>query len=171
MRAMKEVDRISLLPDVPAVYALYGGQGRSGHVAYVGIADRLRPRIEQHLVQHSRSVTTGSSAAGLNAEHITELCWWADSSFKKSPALQAAELIAFEVLDPVLRSRGRVPKQAKQLFDDETFHNRLRTLFEGQPAGRLLLPRLQDALDRIAMLEHRVEYLERHLVRRPDRRA
>jgi hypothetical protein len=158
----KEVDRVSLLPNVSAVYALYGGHGRTLHVVYVGLAERLRLRVEQHLVQHSSSVTTGVSAAGLNPEQITELRWWADASFKKRPALQAAELIAFEVLDPALRSRGRVAKQAHQLVADKTFHDKVKALFKGPATGRLSLPSLQDALDRIAMLEHRIEYLERH---------
>jgi hypothetical protein len=88
------------------------------------------------------------------------LRWWADSSFRKRSALQAAELIAFEVLDPVLRSRGNIPKQAKQLLADETFKDHVRALIAGPPTGRLLLPRLQDALDRIAMLEQRLKDLE-----------
>jgi hypothetical protein len=163
---MIEVDRVSLLPDAPAVYALYGGQGRALHVAYVGVADKLRLRAEQHLVRHSSSVTTGSSAAGLNPEHITELRWWADPSFKKRPALLAAELVAFEVLDPALRSLGKVPKQADQLLSDRTFHEEKCALFRGPPAGRLLLPRLQDALDRIAMLEQRLDDLGRPLGRK-----
>jgi hypothetical protein len=134
---MIEVDRVSLLPNVPAVYALYGGHGRALHVAYVGVADKLKLRAEQHLVRQSSSVTTGSSAAGLNPEHITELRWWADPSFKKKPALLAAELIAFEVLDPALRSLGKVSKQAEQLSSDTTFHEHMCALFGGPPAGRL----------------------------------
>jgi hypothetical protein len=158
---MIELDRISLLPHVPAVYALYGGHGKALHVAYVGVADKLRLRAEQHLVRRSSSVTTGSSAAGLNPEHITELCWWTDPSFKKKPALLAAELVAFEVLDPALRSLGNVSRQAEQLLSDTTFHEHKCALFRGPPTGRLMLPRLQDDLDRIAMLEQRLDDLGR----------
>jgi excinuclease UvrABC nuclease subunit len=40
---------ISDLPQIPAVYAMYGGKGRGRYVAYVGIAQKLRDRIVQHL--------------------------------------------------------------------------------------------------------------------------
>lgn len=58
------------LPNVPAVYAMYGGRGRSQYVAYVGVADKLRARIEQHLARRDSSMTTGTSAAMLNPDHV-----------------------------------------------------------------------------------------------------
>ena len=41
---------VAQLPNAPAVYAMYGGRGRGLYVAYVGIADDLRGRINQHLL-------------------------------------------------------------------------------------------------------------------------
>ena len=60
---VKTIHSISDLPNTPAVYAMYGGQGRSLHVAYVGIGGKLRGRVEQHLVRRGSSVATGTSAA------------------------------------------------------------------------------------------------------------
>jgi hypothetical protein len=52
---MIELTLISDLPKVPAVYAMFSGQGRSRYVAYVGLGSKFRGRIEQHLVRRDRS--------------------------------------------------------------------------------------------------------------------
>jgi hypothetical protein len=44
-RNVKTPSTIAQLPNVPAVYALYGGQHRALHVAYVGLATKLKSRI------------------------------------------------------------------------------------------------------------------------------
>lgn len=160
---MIEVQRIALLPNDPAVYAMYGGQGRRRYVAYVGVADNLRRRVEQHLERRESSVTTGFPAVGLSPERVTELHWWTDRMFRKRPELEAAELIAFDILDPALRSRGKIQKKARQIAADPAFEVPVRALFTGPPTGRLVVPTLQDALDRIAALEEQVEHLSRRL--------
>jgi hypothetical protein len=148
---------ISELPAVPAVYALYGGQGRGLHVAYVGVADRLKDRIKQHLVRRDSSIATGTSAVGLNPDYVTEVRWWEHTDFLNRDALEAAELVAFEALDPALRSRGRVTGEAKRLFDDSSWKNEMRSLFLSEASGCLAIPSLLDALDRIADLEERMQ--------------
>ena len=50
---MNELMSISDLPNTPAVYAMYGGQDRSFHVAYVGIASKLRGRVVRKAVDKS----------------------------------------------------------------------------------------------------------------------
>jgi excinuclease UvrABC nuclease subunit len=50
---------IADLPNRPALYALYGGTGRHAYVAYVGITDKLKRRVAQHLL------TRDSSAAAV----------------------------------------------------------------------------------------------------------
>jgi excinuclease UvrABC nuclease subunit len=45
---MLRVSSIDELPSVPAVYVLFGGKRGSRYLAYVGIADKLKNRIEQH---------------------------------------------------------------------------------------------------------------------------
>ena len=57
-----EVERISLLPNAPAVYAMYGGRGQGLYVAYVGVADKLRQRVEQHLERRDSLLTTRQGA-------------------------------------------------------------------------------------------------------------
>jgi hypothetical protein len=155
-----KISSISDLPNIPAVYALYGGQGHGLYVAYVGVADKLKNRIRQHLVRRDSSVTTGTSAAGLNPDYVTEVRWWEHSTFADRYVLEAAELVAFDELEPALRSRGKVTDSAKQLYSDNSWRQEMFRLFSSEPTGYLIIPSLLDALDRIADLERRVELLE-----------
>lgn len=161
---MRLVAAISELPNVPAVYAMYGGRGRSAYVAYVGMGGNLKQRIEQHLKWRDSSIATGVSAVSLNPELVTEVRWWEHSEFSESRVRQAAELVAFDVLEPVLRSRGGITVEAKQLYTDVEFNARMRAVFEGEAAGQLLISSLQSALERIADLERRVSALERRQI-------
>jgi len=154
---------LSELPNRPAVYAMYGGQGRRLYVAYVGIADVLKRRVMQHLISRDSSVATATTAAGLNPDHVTEVRWWEHPDFSERHVLQAAELVAFDVLDPVLRSRGAMPDRVKQLHGNKDFCEKMRSVFLGEPTGRLVIPTLQDALQRIAELEQRLAALEERL--------
>ena len=106
-----KIASISELPNSPAVYAMYGGHDRMRFVAYVGVADKLKRRIIQHLVNRDSSVATGTSAVGLNPDYVTEVRWWEHPRFNDWNVLVAAELMAFEVFDPALRSRGRIPRK------------------------------------------------------------
>jgi len=67
-----QIDAISDLPMVPAVYAMYDARGRSAYVPYVGIVNTLRARIEPHLIRRDSSVVTGISAACFNLYYIVE---------------------------------------------------------------------------------------------------
>ena len=80
---MIELTTITDLPNVPAVYAMYGGQGRSRYVAYVGLGSKLRSRVEQHLIRRDSSVTTGVSAVSLNPDFVTEVRWWEYPAFER----------------------------------------------------------------------------------------
>src|SRR5688572_9387516 len=157
---MQKVSSISDLPNVPAVYAMYGGRGSRQYVAYVGVADLLRQRIVQHLVRRDSSVTTGTAAVGLNPNYITEVRWWAHPDFGQRAVLTAAEEVAFDVLNPALRSRGATGREAKLLYEDSAFNERMHQLFATSPSGSLTIPSLQDALARIDDLEQRLSDLE-----------
>lgn len=161
---MKTPPTIAQLPNVPAVYALYGEQNRGLHVAYVGLATKLKSRIMQHLVTRDSSVTTGVHAVSLNPEYVTKVEWWEYPEFVDLFVLAAAELVAFDVLAPVLRSRGAPQEQAQKLYQDEEFKNKMQLLFKGDPSGYLLLPSLQERVSaletRIIELEHRIVDLE-----------
>jgi hypothetical protein len=142
---------------------MYGGHGQRVHVAYVGVADSLKKRITQHLVRCGSSVTTGTSAVMLNPDYINEIRWWEHIEFQERSVLEAAELIAFDVFEPALRSRGAIRHNSKELHEDPDFRERMQILFTGQPAGRLILRNLHDTLSMIEALERRVELLERLL--------
>lgn len=159
----KDVQRVSRVPDVPAVYALYGGRGRSLHIAYVGIAEHLRQRLEQHLEYRNSSVTTGAGVVSVNPDLVTEVHWWTHPSFMQKIHLRAAEVIAAGVLDPVLRSRGNVDLRARDLTSEPGFTGEMQALFASPPSGRLVVPTLQEAFDRIALLEQRLDDLARRL--------
>jgi hypothetical protein len=160
---MREPTSISELPNAPGVYAMYGGRGRGLHVAYVGVAGNLKRRVMQHLVRRDSSVATGTSAVTLNPDYVTEVRWWEHPDFADRHFLEAAELVASNVLDPVLRSRGNVPEKAKQLHADENFCEKMRSLLLDKPTGRLVISTLQDVLERIAELERQLAEIERHL--------
>lgn len=143
------------------------GRLRSWCLAYVGIADALRSRIEQHLVRRASSVTTNTAAVGLNPDYVTEVRWWCHVGFGERAFLEAAELVAFDVLQPCLRSRGRIEAGAKVLYAQESFQAEMRVLLAGEPAGRLVLPTLRDALERLAALESRLAALGKRLAYLP----
>jgi hypothetical protein len=120
----------------------------------------------QHLVNRDSSVTTGTSAAGINPDHVTQVGWWEHPRFDEERFLEAAELVAFEVLDPVLRSRVLGPARAKQaLEEDEGFRRTMRSMFANEPTGVLPIPTLQDAMTRLAEIERRLAALERIVAR------
>ena len=158
-----KIHSISELPNKPAVYAFYGGRGRSTYVAYVGVTKVLKDRIIEHLVKRDRSVATGTTAVVLNPDFVTEVKWWEYEEFSDWQFLQAAELVAFDVFEPALRSRGRIKKHSKELYEDPVFRENMQTLFTGEPTGHLVILTLEDALAKIEELEQRVFKLEKRL--------
>ncbi len=154
---------VSDLPNTPAVYAMYGGRGRGRYVAYVGIADSLKRRVSQHLIGRDSSVAVGTSATCLNPDYVTELRWWEHPDFDKRHMLEAAEMVAFDVLDPALRSRGAHQGEAKKQCADAAFKGKMVALFQSEPSGKLVIRTLEDAFERIAELEARLAELEDRL--------
>jgi hypothetical protein len=69
-------------------------------------------------------------------------------------------MMAFDILDPALRSRSAPQHQARELYAERAFREEMQALFSGEPAGRLVIQTLVDALERIAELEARVGELE-----------
>jgi uncharacterized protein (DUF2236 family) len=151
---------INELPTSAAVYALYGGSGARRYVAYVGIAANLRQRIRKHLIKRNSTVTAATSAVSINPDYVTELAWWASPRFAKKPAMEAAEKVAFKVLDPALRTIAPLSEEARRYHYRPKFRQDMTTLFREEPAGRIKIPALSDALDLITKLEERVARLE-----------
>lgn len=161
MGEVNQVTSIGALPRLPAVYCLYGGRGRDIHAAYIGVADSLKQRIVQHLVNRDSSISTGTTAVGLRPEYVSEIRWWENPDFSSRDVLLAAELVAFDVLEPALRSRGGIQQAAYRLYEDKVFRERMIERFLGTPSGVLIVPTLQEALNRIDALEQRMSELER----------
>jgi hypothetical protein len=160
---MLSVSSIDDLPNVPPVYVLFGGKKGSRYPAYVGIADKLKNRIEQHLVRRDSSVATSTSAAGLNPDYVTELQWWEHKKFADRKALEAAELVAFGIFNPTLRSRGNITERARKLSNQEEFKKEMEELLNSEATGQLIFQTLQDAFDKIAQIEERITKLEKQL--------
>jgi hypothetical protein len=162
---------VGKLPTDPALYALYGGTGRSQHVAYVGLSGNLRSRIRQHFLRRDSSIVTGTSAASLNPDLVTRLEWWLSEKFEDRDYLQAAELIAFDKFEPTLRSRGRITSEAEALAETTEVVEEIESLLEEGPTGTVDIPTLSDALSRIERLEGRIDQLEEKLAAIRDERS
>jgi hypothetical protein len=159
----REVARWSDVPRSPGLYAMYGGEGRRAWVAYVGIAGDLNTRLTQHFLRRDSSVVTRTSAVGVNVEHVSYVEWWDAALLADETARHAAELVAFDVLDPALRSRGAVRREAQQLKADPAFSASVADLLAGEPAGRMVLPRVADSSLRLSDVEQRLARLERSM--------
>ena len=134
---------------------MYGGLPPRTWVAYVGQAGNVAQRLAQHLDRRSSSVATGTSAVGLNVDYVAYVAWWLHPSFSDKTHRLAAELVAFRVLEPALRSRGGIEQSAIDLSEDPQFARDIEALFEViQPAGISLL-HCPDLADRVADLEAR----------------
>ena len=157
------------VPAVPAVYAMYGGERPRTWVAYVGIAGDLQGRLRQHFVRRDSSVVTGSSAVGVNIDLVNHVDWWEHPTLADDDHRHAAEMIAFEVLDPALRSRGSPRRNARDLFDDAGFRAEMVQLFQTSSTGRFTPPRLTDLAAEVRSLRARLSQLE-EVVARIDQR-
>lgn len=86
-------------------------------------------------------------------------------AFGDRDALKAAELVAFDALEPVLRSRGHVSDAAREFYSDPAFREEVEEKLTGKPDGRLVIHTLDDALEQIERLEERVRALEKKVDR------
>jgi hypothetical protein len=139
---------------------MYGGEPPRTWVAYVGIAGGVQGRLIQHFVRRDSSVVTGTSAVGVNIEHVRFVDWWEHPLLEDESQRHAAELIAFRVLDPALRSRGNTRQAATALLADHAFVAAIEELLTSPPTGRYWPPRLSDLSERVGGLEARVAALE-----------
>ena len=112
-------------------------------------------------------MTTGVAAACLNPDVVGKVCWWESDYFTDAGALKACEIIAFDLLNPTLRSRGGVETTTQRYLGDRGFTSEMRKVISGSPSGPLILRNLEDALERldhheelISRLESRISQLE-----------
>jgi len=110
-----------------------------------------------------RSVTTGVSAVSLNPDLVTKVRWWEHPDFETKVVLEAAELVAFDVLEPALRSRGGITQRVKVLYQDHQFRDQMKTVFAGDGAGCLVIRSLSQAWQRIDELERLIRDINARL--------
>ena len=151
---------LNKVPNRPAIYAMDGHSVGHRPVAYVGQAGKLRTRLRQHLVLRDSSVTTGTSVVSLNPDLVRAVEWWEHDGFDDNDVLGAAELVAFDVLDPVLRSRGHPTSKAVALAADRTFRKEFAALFSNSATGSLSIETLPELSARVDALTARVGALE-----------
>jgi hypothetical protein len=151
-----EICNISDVPSVPGVYLMYEGK----YVVYVGVSGNIKNRLIQHLVRRDSSITTSASAVSLNPSYINEIRWWENEAFSDRNALEAAELIAFDIFCPVIRSRGATRKGSIELYNNKEFRETIEMIFKREASGSLKVQNFDSALKRIEVLEKKVSELE-----------
>ena len=124
-------------------------------------AEKLRQRIRQHLVLRDSSATTDSGAVRLHPDYVSAVAWWEHPSFADALSLAAAELVAFDVLEPRMRSRGGITEAAQAKATQTAFRDEMTTVFNNAPTGRLELMTFPRLVKRVAELERRLEQLEK----------
>lgn len=148
---------LSSIPKAAGIYAMYD---QNGDVAYVGHSGHLRHRVGQHIIRRNSSVTTGVSATVLDPEKVGHICWWL-TRFSDKDHLEAAEIVAFKVLDPSLRSRGKITKRAKAILENQAFCDEMECLFRDEPSGAFYPKTFDNLVDLVLELDKRVSELEK----------
>ena len=156
---MRDFSALKTVPKKPGLYCLLGEEGRSTFNAYVGISGDIRGRLEQHLIRRDSSTATGVKAAALLPDHVRGAIWWVAPEFDDVVTREAAELVAFDLLEPTLRSRGRLRPEAKSLAQDEAFRARISFMLEDTD-NRAWFPSITDLYAEIRDLRSRIEVLE-----------
>jgi hypothetical protein len=151
---------IGSVPQSPAIYLL---EDFKQNAAYVGMSEKLQDRLKQHFIRRDSSVTTGVSAAVLNIDQVRCARWWLHETFSDPVSLNAAELVAFDVFEPTLRSLGRVSAKVRKLYQDPEFNRSARDLFTQPSNGEYHPLNLRNLLARIESLEQKVDSLSRVL--------
>jgi hypothetical protein len=128
-------------------------------VAYVGMAGDLHNRLFQHFVRRDSSVVA-AAAVRLDLDYIRHVEWWEHERFTDDATRHAAELVAFDVFEPVLRSRGNPTRAATSLYDDPVFRATFEHVFKAGPAGRFVHARLPDLARQAHELESRLRAVE-----------
>jgi hypothetical protein len=147
------------VPRGPGVYAMYAGEPPRTWVAYVGMARELNLRLFQHFVRRDSSVVA-AAAVRLDLDYIRYVDWWEHESFADDASRHAAELVAFDVFEPVLRSRGNPTRAAVELYRDPEFRAEAERIFKSEPSGRFHHARLPDVARKVHALEARITALE-----------
>ena len=107
-------------------------------------------------------MVTGAAATSINPDLTSTVQWWATAEMEDPVIREAAELVAFDVLDPALRSRGGVRTSAAALAADPSFLDRITVLLT-EEVNTVCFPSVQELASRLSALEDRVALLEASL--------
>jgi hypothetical protein len=81
--------------------------------------------------------------------------------FELKTNLLAAEIIAFKVLNPALRSRGKPSTSAQMICEQREFKAEIIALFAGRPAGTYMPKNLDNLSAIVIELSKRLDKLEK----------
>ena len=140
---MRDFSDLGQVPRAAGMYCLLGREGRGTYDAYVGISNNIRSRLEQHLIRKDSSISTGVSAASLQPDHVVGVVWWIGEIFDNEAQREAAELIAFETLQPTLRSRGRVRAAARSFLEEPAFRVQIEEVISSRDSI-IMFPSIAD---------------------------
>ena len=68
---------------------------------------------------------------------MDQISWWTHDSFSNRDKLEAAEIVAFEIFNPILRSRGNLTDGAKAMLT-QNFEKEMKRLFKTESSGKFL---------------------------------
>ena len=97
----------------------------------------------------------------LNPEKVGYIRWWLNPKFSDKGYREAAEVIAFKVLNPSLRSRGKVINRTQPFLEDQTFCDEMECLFRDEPSGAFYPKTFDNLVDLVLELDKRVSELEK----------
>lgn len=146
------------VPKEPGIYALFDGI-KGNKCVYVGKSGQLKTRVRDHLVLQISTVTSGTAGASMNVENLTKLKWWTRDEFSNEAFLDAFETLAFEYLDPQLRSRGGRLKSGETYLNDPNFKKMAEDILK-EPSGEVELLSHARLYQKIQEIEQRLENLE-----------
>jgi len=155
---MYDTRSFSKVPEKSGIYALYDGF-LGNKCVYVGKSGNIKNRIRDHLILRISTVTAGFTATSINVENLTRVRWWTDEKFGDGDYLDAAETLAFQILNPVLASRGGRLKTNSEFLDDPEFVEEVENIINN-PEGEMELLSHARLYQKIIELEERLSNLE-----------
>ena len=72
---MRSFDEVKHLPQLPVINGFKRPNNIQDNYSYIGLSNKLRESVSQHLLKSDSSVATGASAISLNPENIAECHW------------------------------------------------------------------------------------------------
>jgi hypothetical protein len=106
------------------------------------------------------SAVVESAPVQINVDSISSLKWWQHDDFQSRDRLEGAEIVAFEVLKPTMRSRGGVSASGQKQSTKSVFRDEMLRLFHSTATGSLKFPNIRDLARKLSELERRIDELE-----------